>query len=435
MTDRIKFNKKVFDEVHKETILATQNMAESMIGIDDYRDACTVAIIKSAGDVFQDIFDAVDSGKKKIVWHEFELAPEIFLGFPDVRPYMAECLTGFIPMIDPEMLIPFLEAAEGVISSELCPAAKGFLGTLLKEAMPPCDLVVMPTTPCDSFGTTYQVAERLIDGPLYTIDVPYWNDDRSIDYYADQIWKMIRFTEETLKTKMDWDLLREVIKVSNETTEYWQAENEMRKLSPCPHGGKVNFYAFELSFIGHGMKTVRDCFKFILEDSKKLAAEKKGVIPGGEKARLLLYNPDPFWNAGIHDWIEDEYKVVTAFSFFGHATPTPIDPSTPETMVRDFAWKCMNLCMARQYRGPMEYLIDDLTHVMDNWNVDGVIFPALLECKHGQATHGFVSDACRERDMPLLLLEFSPMDNRPVSAEQMSAKIGEWLETTLLPSL
>jgi hypothetical protein len=195
----------------------------------------------------------------------------------------------------------------------------------------------------------------------------------------------------------------------------------------------LNFYAFLLNLVSHGTKPVRDAFKLILEDSKKLASEKRGCVEGGEKARILMYNPDPFWDAGIHDWLEDEYKVVTAFSFFGHATPTPIDPSTPETIVRDFAWQSMNVCMARQYRGPVEYFMDDFTHIMDNWNIDAVIIPALLECKHGQGTHGFVSEACRERDLPLLLVEFSPMDPRPVSADQVHAKIGEWLETMVLP--
>ena len=48
-----------------------------------------------------------------------------------------------------------------------------------------------------------------------------------------------------------------------------------RRLIPCPHGGKVNFYAFLLNFPATGEQSVRDCGKFILENSKKLAAQKK----------------------------------------------------------------------------------------------------------------------------------------------------------------
>jgi hypothetical protein len=70
---------------------------------------------------------------------------------------------------------------------------------------------------------------------------------------------------------------------------------------------------------------------------------------------------------------------------------------------------------------------------MDNWNIDAVIIPALLECKHGQGTHGFARQACRERDMPLLLVEYSPMDPRPVSGDQVHTTIGEFLESQVLP--
>jgi benzoyl-CoA reductase/2-hydroxyglutaryl-CoA dehydratase subunit BcrC/BadD/HgdB len=434
MSDKIKFNRKNFEAAYGENLQAVKNMLESMEGIGDYRETCTIAILKEFAKYFDNLFAAVDSGKK-MIWLEFMNSTDLFRGFPGVASCMAETPSALFPALDPMGLIPYIEAAEGAVANatEMCPAATGFLGSLIKEILPPCDMVVMPTTPCDSFNITYQLLSKLIDAPIHTLDIPYWQDERSVDYYAARIWDMIRDVEKTLKVKMDWDLCREAIKMSNDTLEYWKAENEMRKLIPCPHGGKVNFYHFLLNFLATGEASVRDCGKFILEDSKKLAAEKKGVVDGGEKARILMYNPDPFWDAGIHDWMEDEYKAVTCFSFFGHATPTLIDPSTPETIVRDYAWKSMNMCMARQYRGAVEYFMDDFTHIMDNWNIDAVIIPALLECKHGQGTHGFARQACRERDMPLLLVEYSPMDPRPVSGDQVHTTIAEFLETQVLP--
>jgi benzoyl-CoA reductase/2-hydroxyglutaryl-CoA dehydratase subunit BcrC/BadD/HgdB len=432
MTDKIKFNKKVFEEVYGENITAVQNMIVAMEGIGDYREVCTIAILKEFSTIFEDLFKAVDTGKK-IIWLEFMCAPDIFRGFPGVQTCMAETLSALLPMLDPEGLVPYLDVANGMVTNEFCPAATGFLGALMKEALPPCDMAVMPTAPCDSFNMTYQVVNKLIDAPIHTLDIPYWQDERSLDYYTGRVWNMIRDVEKNLKVKMDWDLCKEAIKQSNEALGYWKDENEMRKLIPCPHGGKLNFYAFMLNFLASGVQSVTDCLKFVLEDSKKLAAQKKGCVEGGEKARLLMYNPDPFWDAGIHDWLEDEYKTVTAFSFFGHATPTPIDPSTPETIVRGYAWKSMNMCMARQYRNMMESFMDDFIFAMDNWSIDGVVIPALLECKHGQATHGWAQEACRERDMPLALVEYSPMDPRPVSGDQVHAKIGEFLETQVLP--
>jgi benzoyl-CoA reductase/2-hydroxyglutaryl-CoA dehydratase subunit BcrC/BadD/HgdB len=325
-----------------------------------------------------------------------------------------------------------VDAAENFgLPADICPADKGFLGAVLLEAMPPASVVVAPTSPCDSAITAYQILEKLIDAPILQCDVPYWQNERGIDLYAHHIWKMIHKVEEACRTKMDWDRCREAIKLANECIENFISENEMRKLSPCPHPGKLGFYQFMLTCLSTGTVEGRDASRFILDDSRRLAAEKKGAL-AEEKVRLMMYNPDPFYDLGVHDWLEDEFGAITALSFFGHATQTLIDPSTPETIVRDYAWKMMNICMARQYRGPHEFFMDDFISVLEGWNVDAVIVPALIQCKHGQATHGFIREACREREKPLLLLEFDPMDARPVSQEKIHSTIAEWMETQVM---
>jgi benzoyl-CoA reductase/2-hydroxyglutaryl-CoA dehydratase subunit BcrC/BadD/HgdB len=433
MTDKIKFNKENFEELWGSICLDTSlALNDSLKEIGNPRDVATIAVIDGLASYLAEVLAEVEKGKK-IIWHEFMCPPILFRGFPGVHPVMAETMSGVLPVLDPEGLVPYLDAGAEMVTNEVCPAAVGFLGCLVKEVCPPCDMIVMPVAPCDSFNISYQIVPKLLDAPMHILDIPYWQDEPSIDYYTGLMWKMIRDVEDTLKVKMDWDLCRESIKLANETLDYWKAENEMRKITPCPHGGKVNFYAWLLYLVAAGTPYARDSFKRVLEDSRQLALQKKGCIEGGEKARLLFYNPDPFYDAPIHDWLEDEYRTVTVFNFFGHAVPTWIDPSTPETIVRDCAWHSMNCSMARQYRGPMEYFMDDFVNVLDNWNIDAVVVPALLECKHGQATHGFVRDACRERGKPLLLAEFSPMDPRPVSIDKLRDMVAEFLETQVFP--
>jgi len=432
MAKRIKYKGERFFEVFQEQLAAVQSVLVAMEGIGDRREVCTIEIMKAVEKSLGELIEIVDQGKMKILWHEFLFYPDIFYGFPNVKPVMSEILAGFLPFLDPEGLNPYIDAAENSgLPADICPADKGFLGSVLLDALPPADVVVAPTSPCDSAITAYQIVGKLIDAPVLQCDVPYWQNQRGVEMYTHHIWKMIHTIEEVCKTKMDWDLCREAIKLANECVEGFIAENEMRKLSPCPHPGKLGFYQFMLTCLATGTEAGRDVARFILEDSKKLAAQKKGAVEN-ERARLMMYNPDPFYDLSVHDWLEDEFGAVTVLSFFGHATQTLIDPSTPESIVRDYAWKMMNICMARQYRGPHEFYMDDFINVLDNWNVDAVIVPALIQCKHGQATHGFIRNACRERDKPLLLVEFDPMDARPVSIEKIHSTIGEWMETQVL---
>jgi len=431
MASFIPFNRERFTETFLDQKIAVQSMIEAMQAIGDRREVCVIEIMKTVDIFLQKLLDAVEQGKK-IVWHEFLFFPEIFYGFPNVHPVMAEIVAGFMPILDPEGLNPYVDAAENFgLPADICPADKGFLGAVLQEVMPPASAVVAPTSPCDSAVTAYQILEKLIDAPILQCDVPYWQNQRGVEMYTHHIWKMIRRVEEACGSKMDWDRCREAIVLANECIENFIEENEMRKLSPCPHSGKLGFYQFMLTCLTTGTVEGRDVSRFILEDSRRLAAEKKGAVED-EKVRLIMYNPDPFYDLGVHDWMEDQFGAVTVMSFFGHATQTLIDPSTPESIVRDYAWKMMNICMARQYRGPHEFFMDDFLSVLDGWNVDAVIVPALIQCKHGQATHGFVRDACREREKPLLLLEFDPMDARPVSQDKIHNVIEEWMETQVL---
>jgi len=431
MGEPIRFNRDKFYEVFEDQRLAVQSMVEAMEAIGDPRETCVIEIMKAVDRFLADTFKAVESNQK-ILWHEFLFFPEIFRGFPGVFPIMAEVCAGFLPVLDPEGLNPYVDAAENFgLPPDICPADKGFLGAVLEEAMPPVDMVVAPTSPCDSAITAYQILEKLIEAPVLQCDVPYWQDDRGVELYTHHIWKMIRRVEEVCNTKMDWDLCRESVGLANQCIENFIEENEMRKLSPCPHPGKLGFYQFMLTSMATGTEDGRDVSRFILEDSRRLAAEKKGALEE-EKVRLMMYNPDPFYDLGVHDWLEDEFGAVTALSFFGHATQTLIDPSTPESIVRDYAWKMMNICMARQYRGPHEFFMDDFLSVLEGWNVDAVIVPALIQCKHGQATHGFIREACREREKPLLLVEYDPMDARPVSQDKIHQTIEEWMETQVL---
>jgi len=427
----IKFNREKFYEVFNDHLVAIQNMTEAMRAIGDPREICVIEILKSVEGSLNDLFAAVEGGKK-MLWHEFLFFPELFRGFPNVHPFMAELLCGFLPLLDPEGLNPYVDASENLgLPPDICPADKGFLGAVLLEAQPPADIVVAPTSPCDSAITAYQILQKLIEAPVIQCDVPYWQNERGVDLYEHHVWKMIRKIEEVCKTKMDWDRCRESIRLANDFVEAFIAENEMRKLSPCPHPGKLGFYQFMAACALSGTEKGAALGRFILEDSKRLAAQKKGAL-ADEKVRILMYNPDPFYDLGVHDWLEDEFGAITVLTFFGHATQTLIDTSTPKSIVRDYAWKMMNICMARQYRGPHEFFMDDFIGALEGWNVDAVIIPALIQCKHGQATHGFIREACREREKPLLLVEFDPMDARPVSIDKIHSTIAEWMETQVI---
>jgi len=102
MGTTIPFNRGKFFEVFEEQGAAVKSMVEAMEAIGDPREICVIEIMKEVGKFVDDLMAVVDQGKKRLLWHEFLFFPEIFRGFPDVHPVMAEILAGFLPLLDPE---------------------------------------------------------------------------------------------------------------------------------------------------------------------------------------------------------------------------------------------------------------------------------------------------------------------------------------------
>jgi hypothetical protein len=177
MARRIKYKGERFHEVFEEQLAAVQSMIVAMEAIGDRREVCVIQIMKAVEKWLGELLEIVDLGEKKILWHEFLFFPEIFYGFPDVHPMMAEVLAGFLPVLDPEGLNAYIDASENMgLPADICPADKGLLGSVLLGALPPADVVVAPTSPCDSAITGYQILAKLVDAPVLQCDVPYWQD-------------------------------------------------------------------------------------------------------------------------------------------------------------------------------------------------------------------------------------------------------------------
>lgn len=429
----VQYNQDRFYKVFGDLLSGIDGMYAGMKDAGDPRDTCVLEVMKVFRSYVQGVLDAVESGKK-IVYHCGLLSPEIFLAFENIHPYAMEIPFVMHTFLDPDSSNHFIDKAEDLgLPSDISALDKGFIGFLLEEAGPPVDLLITPMAPCDSITCGHQVIEKIVDAPCMYLEIPYWQDERALDLFAHHVWKLIHRLEAIAQERLDWDRVRAHIHLANEAIEDFISENEMRKLSPCPHPGKLGTMQSILNYAAAGTQGARDACKFILQDSRKLAAAGKGALQE-DRARLVWYYPDPLHDLGLHDWIEDEYCAMTVLTMFGHATQTLIDPSTPESIVRGWAWKMMNTAMTRQFRGPHEYFVDDLITAIQGWSADAAVVPLVFPCKHAQAVHGFVRKACRELNVPVLFVEYDAMDPRPVTSDDLRIKVGEFLETQVLPS-
>jgi len=379
---------------------------------------------KPVREMFEELFDTAEDEKKPIVWTEWCLSSDLIHAF-DAQPFIPEALVALLYPIglEPnEKLIDFAEQAG--VPPEYCSASRNAIGSYISGQIPDPECIVTVSHPCDSMVSSYQTLEYLTGAPTYRLDTPYWDDKRSLDYYAEDVRSLIVFLEEHLDRKLDYDRLREVLDEVNKTNEILIEINELLKATPCPGSGMLFGLLWFFREIGRGLPEMTETSRNIYKVIRKRVDAGKGSIKK-EKIRVIWFDvPIAFYP--LVTWMEEVFGAVVVMDLVGYVNSPPIDTSTPESMTRGLAASYMNLAMARQFHGPLDLFERDLVKVCEEYNGDCFIFAGHAGCKHGWASVRHLKEYMKKIDMPLLVLTSDIFDQRLTNDDQLKAQVEEF---------
>ncbi len=257
-------------------------------------DILNISVAELTRDYYGGIVDCVNN-KRPFIGAYYTSAPEIFAAMD--LPYLMPLATPFLSTSAPYITDDVDAAERSGLASDFCTAIR--LGIYCVEAslMPTPSAMVSLLYPCDGAGMLQQVISHNEDWskvPTYGIDPPYHSDERSVDYFAEQIRGMVPFLENHTGQKMDLDRLKEVIDESNKQYELWMEYNELRRAKPCPHnweiGGQQCFGVAQCFQTGDPEGT--KWFEMLLDNAEKRISEGRAGIPN-EKIRTLWFDVFP----------------------------------------------------------------------------------------------------------------------------------------------
>ena len=360
-----------------------------------------------------------------VVWVEWILTAEILEAF-GVASFNPETLNIFGNTYGdeyPPLLIAEAEAAG--IPVENCSAVKLSVGSYLLKQIPDPTLIISASHPCDSSISVYQSLENLTGAENFAFDTPYWKDDDSYAYFEENTWDLIRFLEEKLDRRIDWDKLREVLERVNQINYYLGEICEMNRAIPCPGTMISLLYAWVIREVAVRNQEAVDLARGLYEVTRKRFEAGKGVVKK-ENVRVLMWFPPIGFFTYIFKWMEEEFGAVVVADFIGHIATFGIDTTSPETMVRDLARTQMHLGMGRQCHGPVEFLTGEMEKLIDDYSADCVIFMGHNGCKHGWAVLKILKDFLRQKGVPTLFLELDIMDRRYKSEQDIRDEIRDF---------
>lgn len=368
----------------------------------------------------------------KLVWHEDMIPPEIIEAMGLV-PLMLESPSLFMSMLSSTAVLHYIDVAENAgYPGDICSVPKATLGMVLEEFFPPPAAIVTSNSPCDGGMAYYLPIEQKVRAPIFRVDLPYdVRTPEARNYIIQELRRMIRFLEETTGTRLAIDRLREVCELRNRMFEAHLEFWELMRQKPCPMSGDVLYLGAGTFTTCAGTRLgVRTLDRLLREAT---AAFRKGCAAvAAEKHRAVLWNPLPFLFPDFYRWLEQEYQTVVVMDMLTYSRNPFIDTRNEETMLAGLAEILANGPMARHTRGPAAYYFDDLFRVCKEYQADMIMFFAHQSCKNTRALMGILRDACRKKNIPLLIVDYELLDSRVVSIEGIKRQIADFMENVML---
>ena len=131
----------------------------------------------------------------------------------------------------------------------------------------------------------------------------------------------------------------------------------------------------------------------------------------------------------IFGWMEQKFQVATVMDMMGYQMAKPIDTSNEETMLEGLAKTVMEMPMARQSRGPMEFYLDDIVNIVKEYKIDFCIWGGHMGCKHSWGIANLMKRVIREETgVPTYLFQIDTMDSRMMNRVQIRRNIYSFIK-------
>jgi len=348
-------------------------------------------------------------------------------------PWLPEGMGIVLPIIVPGSMERYIDAAENEgVPADICSLPKATMGMAIQGAQPPARAIVTSNLPCDGGMASYSIIAKKLGVPVFSLDAPFnFRDERAVDYFAAQLKEMIAWLEVNTPGRMDWDRLKEICEKRNRLAalelELW----DMLRRRPAPMAAEAVYLSHLWAFnVDPGMDGSIRLFEELVEICRRNVESGVAAVPG-ERYRAVLWNPPTLHASDLFVWAEREYGVTLIIDSMSYNRQAFIDTSTPESMLRGLSRIIMDGPMVRHTRGPAENYWGDIFRTYKTFDLDMVWVAGHIGCKNTQALSGILREKCREKKIPLLIIDYDLMDPRVESRDGILRQVDHFMESIM----
>lgn len=375
--------------------------------------------------VGQDVWDAKNRGEK-IGWiasnfpQEIPTTMDIKVAFPENQGAAIAARGGGVRMC---------EYAEGMgYSPDLCSYARiNFAYTEQKEIpeenIPMPDFLLCCNNICNCMIKWYENLAVELDIPLIMIDIPHLDeyecDDDRVKYIRAQFDDCIKQLEEITGKKWDENKFKEVMDISQRSSQAWLRAVDYARYTPSPYSGFDIFNHMAIACVARGTVEAAEAFEALADEFDALAKEGKSTFKGEEKYRVLF--------EGIACWGNLKHNFVTLRDQGINVTALVYGPAF------SFLYSNVNELMAAYSYVPnsncLEREVEMRVNEGRNHKIDGAVIHVNRSCKNWSGkTYELERRLQKELGIPTMTFDGDQADPRNFSEAQFETRVAGLVE-------
>jgi hypothetical protein len=208
--------------------------------------------------------------------------------------------------------------------------------------------------------------------------------------------------------------------------EYHLKIRELMKLSPYPFRNQMIDQEYLIYELCGGEPMAIDWLKATYEDALELVREGNGIIPGGERLRLVDFYV--IMERKLKSWLEREERVaVCANPILRWGPEIKWDYNDPLETLADIY---INAPMSRALHGPADIFIEEALEDCITYRADAVIVWVHAYCHEWSPLVKLLKDAVAERlGIPAFVIECDNFDPTFITIEEYKERFENILES------
>ena len=323
-----------------------------------------------------------------------------------------ECLACFLSGYHLEDY--FIDCAQNEgIAPTLCSYHKTFVGAIDSGAVPVPRYAVTTSLSCDGNLNTFRYLEKKKGVPFTFLDVPYRDDEASVEYLAGQLKEFAAALEARFGRRFDEEKLKEILEIENETRKELVRFFELQSEYYYPDELISQLYLMMGMHLLIGTREFLDLIRFMVQDIQ--------TRPRFEGKKILWIHLLPFYQESLRQYFNtnETYQIIASDIVLDSVEE--LDPGKP---FHSLAKKII----CNLYNGSYRNRAQIVSGLADRLHPDAVIQFCHWGCKQSSGSSILLKERIQEKGIPMLILDGDGIDKRNSHDGQIKTRLEAFLE-------